>query len=101
MLWILVVSSASSKVSGGKMVVSRLASMDLPVPGGPISRTLCPPAAAISSARLTDSWPLTSAMSVSSVEGLLEDFGEINFGRVDFDFPFQKSHRFAQVRAQE
>ena len=40
MLWILIVSKASSKVSGGKMVVSRLASMDLPVPGGPIKSNI-------------------------------------------------------------
>ncbi len=66
MLWILVVSSASSSVSGGRIVANRLASMDLPVPGGPMSKTLWPPAAAISNARLTFSWPLTSAKSTSS-----------------------------------
>jgi hypothetical protein len=38
MLWIFVVSSASSKVSGGRIVASRFASMDFPVPGGPMSR---------------------------------------------------------------
>ena len=48
MLWILVVSMASSKVSGGRMPASRLASMLLPEPGGPIIRTLCEPAAATS-----------------------------------------------------
>jgi len=35
-------ASASSKVSGGKIVVCRFASMDFPVPGGPISRRLYP-----------------------------------------------------------
>ena len=40
--------------------------MDFPVPGGPMSSALCPPAAAISSARFTFSWPLTSAKSNSS-----------------------------------
>ena len=39
------------------------ASMDLPAPGEPMSRILCPPAAAISSARLTFSCPMTSAKS--------------------------------------
>ncbi len=39
-LWILVVSRASSKVSGGRMVGMRLASMVLPEPGGPIIRRL-------------------------------------------------------------
>lgn len=65
MLWTLVVSSASSKVSGGRIVERRFAIIDFPVPGGPISSTLWPPAAAISSARFTDSWPLTSAKSSS------------------------------------
>ncbi len=37
--------------------------MDLPAPGGPTIRMLCPPAAATSSARLTFSCPLTSAKS--------------------------------------
>ena len=31
----------------------------LPLPGGPIIKTLCPPAAAISSARLALAWPFT------------------------------------------
>ena len=47
----LVVSIASSKESGGRMPGKRFASMDFPVPGGPINRILCPPAAAISIAR--------------------------------------------------
>lgn len=66
-LWILVVSRASSRVRGGRMVESRLANIDFPVPGGPIKRMLWPPAAATSRARLTDSWPRTSAKSDSSV----------------------------------
>ena len=41
----------------------RLASMDLPVPGGPINRTLCPPAAATTMARRATDWPSTSAKS--------------------------------------
>jgi hypothetical protein len=35
-----VVSSASARVMGGKMLVSRRASTDFPAPGGPISRML-------------------------------------------------------------
>ena len=62
-LWILVVSSASSKVSGGRMVAMRLASMVLPEPGGPIISRLCPPAAAISMARLAVCCPRTSPKS--------------------------------------
>ena len=42
---------------------SRLASMDFPVPGLPITIKLCPPAAAISMARRASLWPRTSAMS--------------------------------------
>ena len=43
----------------------RFANMVLPEPGGPIMMTLCPPAAAISKARLMLSCPLTSAKSYS------------------------------------
>ena len=39
-LWIRVVSMASARVIAGRMVVSRRASIDLPAPGGPSSRTL-------------------------------------------------------------
>ena len=49
--WIAVHSSASSKVSGGRIPPSRRASIVLPAPGGPDSSRLCPPAAATSSAR--------------------------------------------------
>ena len=41
----------------------RFASMDLPVPGAPMSSTLCPPAAAITMARRASDWPMTSAKS--------------------------------------
>ena len=56
-------SSVSSRVMGGKMEGSRFASMDLPAPGGPTIITLCPPAAAISSARFACSCPRTSEKS--------------------------------------
>ncbi len=49
---ILVTSSASSNVMSGRMEGMQRASMVLPEPGGPIIRRLCPPAAAISAARL-------------------------------------------------
>jgi len=58
------VSSFSSKVISGKIVGNLFASIDLPEPGGPISRQLCPPAAAISSALLAWSCPLTSLKSI-------------------------------------
>jgi len=50
-------------VSGGRIPANRLASIDLPEPGGPIIRTLWPPAAATSSARLAVAWPRTSRKS--------------------------------------
>ncbi len=56
-------SSASSRVSSGRTPGNRRASIVFPVPGGPISRRLCDPAAAISSARRARSWPRTSARS--------------------------------------
>ena len=55
--WIRVTSSASSRVSGGRMPGRRRPSIVLPVPGGPASSMLCSPAAAISSARRPRSWP--------------------------------------------
>lgn len=61
--WICVTSSASSRVISGRMDGKRRASMLLPEPGGPTSSTLCAPAAATSSARLTCSCPMTSLKS--------------------------------------
>ena len=61
--WISVASVISRRLMSGRMPGRRLASMLLPAPGGPIIRTLCPPAAATSSARLTFSCALTSAKS--------------------------------------
>ena len=61
--WMRVTSSASSRASVGRMPGSRRASIVFPVPGGPMSRRLCEPAAAISSARRARSWPRRSARS--------------------------------------
>ena len=55
--------NASSGASGGRMPGRREASIDLPVPGGPIMSRLWAPAAATSRARLTVSWPLMSFRS--------------------------------------
>ena len=52
--------------AAARMEGRRLASMVLPVPGGPMSRMLWPPAAATSSARLATCWPRTSAKSAGS-----------------------------------
>ena len=62
----LVVSSASSSDIAGRMPGRRRASMVLPDPGGPMSRMLCAPAAATSSARFAPACPRTSAKSASS-----------------------------------
>ncbi len=56
-------SSASAGESGGKMPGRHAASRLLPDPGGPLMSRLCPPAAAISSARRAVSCPLTCARS--------------------------------------
>lgn len=60
-----VVSRLSAGVSGGKMVGSRRDNIVLPEPGLPIIKTLWPPAEATTSARLVNSWPRTSAKSMS------------------------------------
>jgi hypothetical protein len=52
-------SSASAGVSSGRMPGRHAAINDLPEPGGPTMIRLWPPAAAISTARLAVSWPLT------------------------------------------
>ena len=52
-------------VRSGMIVGTRLASIVLPEPGGPIISKLCPPAAAMVIARLAISWPRTSAKSTS------------------------------------
>ena len=59
-------SSASSSASGGSSDGSRCASIDLPVPGAPMSNSEWPPAAAISSTRLACGCPRTSARSGSA-----------------------------------
>jgi len=46
-----VTSTASAVLSGGRIEGMRSASIVFPVPGGPLSITLCAPAAAITSAR--------------------------------------------------
>jgi site-specific DNA recombinase len=56
-------SRASSVFIGGKSPANRCASIDLPEPGGPTNKALCPPAAAISRARFAPAWPLTSRKS--------------------------------------
>ncbi len=65
MEWMSDTSSSSRGVSGGRIEGSRAASIDFPAPGGPFNKRLCPPAAAISSARLALSWPLISRRSMS------------------------------------
>ena len=61
-----VTSSACLPVSGGRMPGRRRAAMVLPLPGGPNSSAWWRPAAAISSARFSRSWPRRSAKSPSA-----------------------------------
>ncbi len=51
----------SSFDNGGSRVAMALANMLLPTPGGPLSKILWWPAAAISMARLARSWPTMSS----------------------------------------
>ena len=62
-------SSASDGVRSGKMPGRHAASSDLPAPGGPTISRLCPPAAAISSARLAVSCPFTCLRSGPATGG--------------------------------
>ncbi len=62
-------ASASAGASRGSSPTNRWASIVLPVPGGPTSRTWWPPAAAISSACRASSCPTTSARSGGSGPG--------------------------------
>ena len=59
----MLISRISRALKGGSKDGIRAASMDFPDPGGPIISRLCPPAAAISAARLAFSCPLMSFMS--------------------------------------
>src|SRR5262249_42277974 len=55
--WMHETSSAPASSRSGSRAERLFASMLLPVPGGPVSRTWWPPAAAITSARFAASWP--------------------------------------------
>ena len=61
--WTRVTSRDSASASGGRRPGRRRASIVLPEPGGPDINRLCPPAAAITSARLARGWPRTSPRS--------------------------------------
>ena len=64
-------SAASSSRSGSNVGTVRARSV-LPDPGGPTSRSACPPARAISSARRASSCPRTSARSGTTVGGVTD-----------------------------
>lgn len=51
-------SSISWLESGGRSAANERINNVLPVPGGPDSKMLCRPAAAIASARFACSWPI-------------------------------------------
>ena len=60
-------SQASWCESGGNRAGIRDAIIDLPSPGAPIIKRLCPPATAMRAARLARSWPLISDHSKCGV----------------------------------
>jgi len=62
-------SSASAAVRSGRIPGMHAASKDFPAPGGPIMIRLCPPAAAISTARFAVSCPFTCARSGPGARG--------------------------------
>ena len=76
--WIMVACKASAALKGGNREGNLAASMDFPAPGGPTISKLCPPAAAISSARLAVSWPFKSLKS-----GPVSDTGSARATGVD------------------
>ncbi|MEY5014481.1 MAG: hypothetical protein RIS92_839 [Verrucomicrobiota bacterium] len=67
-LWMRVVSMASSSDMGGMRPGMRFASMDLPQPGDPMRRRLCPPLTATSMARRARCWPRISDRSGTTAE---------------------------------
>ena len=72
--------------SGGRIVGNVLESNVFPEPGGPVIAILCPPAATISRARLTYSWPLTKAISrFSSKESKESGFNDSDFIKGEID----------------
>src|SRR5258708_1146450 len=60
-----VTSLLSATERSGSRPAKALASIDLPAPGGPVKSRWCPPAAAISRARLGTAWSSMSARSTS------------------------------------
>lgn len=62
-LWMRITSIASVRSKGGRIDGKRCASIVLPVPGGPLNRLLCAPAAAIVSASIASGRPRTSLRS--------------------------------------
>ena len=69
MLWIRVTSSASARVSGGRIDGSRRASIVLPVPGGPEAAGCGRRRRRSSARRSTSAWPRTSARSACGRRG--------------------------------
>ncbi len=96
-LWTLVVSRASSSVSGGQIPGMRLASIDLPLPGGPIIRTLCPPATATSMGALHVLLALHIGEVVLDRIEFAEDFVGIDAHRQNPDVTGEKIRRLAQM----
>ena len=92
-----VVSRLSAGVSGGRMVGSRLASRVLPVPGGPIIRTLWQPAAAIEQGALGVVLALDVDEVLVHVGMLGEELVEVDRLGVHVDLPGEEADGLGQA----
>ncbi len=91
------VSIDSLDVRSGRIVGTRLASIVLPEPGGPIISRLWPPAAATMIARLAISWPRTSAEIDLVVGQFAEQVVQPRGRRLDLDFARQEGDGLGQA----
>ena len=92
-------SSASALDSGGSRRGKRAASMLLPLPGGPTISTLCPPAAATSSARLACHCPMTCSSAKSATLTSCIERAEIEPARSARAAALHGAHQAAGGRA--
>jgi len=94
--WILVVSSASFSVREAGWVGKRLPAL-FSCPGRSYQNALCPPAAAISSARLNVPCPCTSLNRFITVEFALKNFTGVDHQWFNFLLALHKFNGLRQV----
>jgi hypothetical protein len=71
--------------------------MDLPVPGGPMSKYVMPAGGGDFQGALHVFLALDFGKIQLVLVLVLENFGDVHFGRRDFDFAFEKLRGFAQI----